>query len=92
MEDYNLWLRLIAKGEKCANLPQVLVNVRAGDAMLARRRGIEYIKSELKLAKLKYSLKLQPLYLVSFYFLLRVIPRLLPVWCLEKVYKFIRYK
>ncbi|AWX13213.1 amylovoran biosynthesis protein AmsE [Mergibacter septicus] len=92
MEDYNLWLRVIAAGYKCTNLSDVLVNVRAGNAMLSRRRGLEYIKSEFQLAKLKYSLKLQSLYLTSFYFLLRMIPRLLPIWCLGKIYKFIRHK
>ena len=57
MEDYNLWLRVIAKGYNVANLTDVLVNVRAGNAMYARRKGIEYIRREFQLAKLKRALQ-----------------------------------
>lgn len=47
-EDYDLWVRIIAKGFKTANLPDFLVSVRAGKDMFARRGGWQYLKQDLK--------------------------------------------
>lgn len=46
-EDYDLWVRMLQQGYKAANLPEVLVNVRAGEEMFARRGGWRYLKQEL---------------------------------------------
>lgn len=46
-EDYDLWVRMIQKGYKVANIPEVLVNVRAGDEMFARRGGWRYLKQDV---------------------------------------------
>lgn len=48
-EDYYLWLRMYMNGAVFANLPQVLVNVRVGAEMYARRGGWKYFKSEARL-------------------------------------------
>ena len=48
-EDYYLWIRMLLGGCKFANLPDVLVNVRVGRDMYARRGGWKYFKSEAKL-------------------------------------------
>lgn len=48
-EDYYLWLRMLQGGCIFKNLPNVLVNVRVGKAMYARRGGWHYFKSEVKL-------------------------------------------
>lgn len=48
-EDYYLWIRMAEAGYKFANLPDVLVNVRVGKEMYARRGGWKYFKSEAKL-------------------------------------------
>lgn len=48
-EDYYLWFRMLLGGCKFANLPDVLVNVRVGKDMYARRGGWKYFKSEAKL-------------------------------------------
>ena len=45
-EDYDLWVRLLQAGYQFANLPEVLVYARAGDAMYARRGGFDYAKYE----------------------------------------------
>ena len=47
-EDYDLWVRVIQKGYKIANLPEFLVDVRADSNMFARRGGWEYLKQDLK--------------------------------------------
>lgn len=50
-EDYYLWLRMYLAGKEFYNVKEVLVNVRVGKDMYARRGGIKYYKSEKKLQK-----------------------------------------
>ncbi|SQE30632.1 Uncharacterised protein [Mannheimia haemolytica] len=90
MEDYNLWLRVITQKYEVYNLPDVLVNVRSGSAMYARRKGWNYIKSEYQLAKLKKELGLQSIISSSMFFILRALPRLLPRSLLGRLYKKLR--
>jgi hypothetical protein len=45
MEDYHLWIRMSAKNFTMQNLPQVLVKVRTGKDMFARRGGYKYFLS-----------------------------------------------
>ncbi|WP_336426622.1 glycosyltransferase family 2 protein [Providencia sp. wls1916] len=90
MEDYNLWIRVIAAGHQVANLSDVLVNVRGGDSMIKRRKGLVYIKSELQLAKLKIEQKIDTPINAYLTFMLRSIPRLLPTSILSQVYKNLR--
>lgn len=45
-EDYYLWVRMYMAGCKFANLPDILVNVRVGKDMYARRGSWKYFKSE----------------------------------------------
>lgn len=47
-EDYWLWARMIKNGVKFYNVQNVLVNVRGGVAMAARRGGWKYVKSAVK--------------------------------------------
>ena len=51
-EDYYLWIRMYLSGAVFANTGTVLVNVRTGEDMYARRGGIKYYKSERFLQKL----------------------------------------
>ncbi|NNP69362.1 glycosyltransferase [Acinetobacter sp. Ac_5812] len=93
MEDYNLWLRVIGAGCKVANLPDVILFARVGNGMHARRKGLEYIKSEKKLLDLKKELKLQDPIHANIVFLLRSVFRLLPSTMLGKIYNnFLRKK
>lgn len=52
-EDTYLWGRLLKKGYKLANLPDILVNVRVGSQMYARRGGWGYFKSDSRVLKWK---------------------------------------
>lgn len=52
-EDTYLWGRLLKGGYKLANLPDVLVNVRVGRDMYARRGGWKYFKSDSLILKWK---------------------------------------
>lgn len=53
-EDYYLWLRMAEEGMRFANVPDVLVDVRVGKEMYARRGGMKYFRSEKKLQKYMY--------------------------------------
>ena len=90
LEDYNLWLRIIAKGYKVENIDDILVYARIGNNMVARRRGFNYIKGEWDFFKLKRKLKLQNIFSGFFIFLLRLIPRILPTGILKALYKYLR--
>lgn len=48
MEDYWLWVRMIAGGCRCANIPDVVVDVRTGEGMYARRSNVAYLKSQVR--------------------------------------------
>lgn len=51
-EDYYLWVRMMMKGCKFANIPDVVVNVRSGADQYARRGGKKYFDSEIGIKKL----------------------------------------
>ena len=90
MEDYNLWLRLLGGGFRAGNLDESLVLVRVGADMLVRRRGLKYVSSEYKLARMKRMTGFQSILSSHYYFILRSIPRLLPLWALKRIYNITR--
>lgn len=93
MEDYNLFLRVIAKGYKVQNLADVLVYARIDNGMHGRRKGFQYIKSEKQLLDLKKQLKLQNPIHANILFLIRSVLRLVPSSLLGKFYNtFLRKK
>ncbi|AOR57983.1 glycosyltransferase [Pectobacterium parmentieri] len=92
MEDYNLWLRVIATGHHVKNLEDTLLSVRVDSNSLVRRKGFLYIKSEIKLAKLKVELGIQDRKSSFFTFIFRCVPRLLPKLLLTYIYKINRKK
>lgn len=42
LEDYYMWMRIIAKGYQTANVPDILVDMRVNAAMYGRRGGYNY--------------------------------------------------
>lgn len=93
MEDYNLWLRVIGAGYIVANLPDIVLYARVGNGMHARRKGLEYIKSEKQLLNLKKQLKLQNPIHANILFLIRSAFRLMPSSLLGTFYNsFLRKK
>ena len=50
-EDYWLWARMLKTGYKVKNIDQVIVKVRAGQDMIARRGGLNYVKCIFKFEK-----------------------------------------
>lgn len=90
MEDYNLWLRLLAAGLEVDNLEESLVYARVGNGMLERRKGLAYITSEYYLYCLKKKLNIDNGFHAFIIFCLRAIPRLLPMYLLSKIYLILR--
>lgn len=89
-EDYFLWVRMLQKGYKAANINENLIHARIGNNMLARRQGIKFFKEELRLQneflKMKFINRFEWLQNV----VLRALPRLLPISLLKIVYKTLR--
>ena len=77
-EDYDLWVRMLQKGYQAANIPEILVNVRADKDMFARRGGIKYIKQEIEFEK--FLLKSSFINMCQFIrnLFIRIIVRLMP--------------
>lgn len=87
MEDYYLWLRMRSQNAKFEFMPEVLVDARVGNGMEARRSGVSYVKSEFKLAKIKYRLGFSGAIYSSSLFAVRASTRLVPVPVLKQIYK-----
>lgn len=93
MEDYNLWIRMFSLiNFKYLGIDEVLVDVRVGDnSMFSRRRGFKYINSEFQLFLLKIKHLNNNFIIIFTSFLLRSIPRILPVFILKIIYyKYLR--
>lgn len=46
LEDYDLWVRMIMKGCRCANVPEVVVDARTGEGMYSRRSSLAYLRAQ----------------------------------------------
>lgn len=86
MEDYNLWLRMLASNVKTHNLNEILLKVRVGSSMLKRRRGLQYIKSEFQLYRLKNQLKTIGWIKNFIFFAIRLSMRIIPIRVLSVIY------
>lgn len=86
-EDYVLWLAVLKNGFKIMNLPDVLVDVRAGEELIMRRRGLKYIKNEYSMQKYCYVMN----YITLLDFLINIVVRtairVLPLIVVQKVYE-----
>lgn len=67
MEDYYLWVRMVAHNFAMANLPEILVNMRVNSNLYARRGGYKYFKSNKAIydEMLKLGLINYPFYLFN---------------------------
>ncbi|OOR98192.1 amylovoran biosynthesis protein AmsE [Haemophilus paracuniculus] len=89
-EDYTLWIKMVANGNKVANLPDVLVYARVGNGMVGRRRGWKQFEYEWQLYRLKNQFKIHNPILGLGIFLMRAVPRILPLSVLTIIYKLLR--
>ena len=85
-EDYWLWARVLQNGNSGFNLPDILVNVRAGENMLSRRKGWRFFKSEIELAKKLHSIGVLNAFEMWRNMILRASSRLMPTYILKHIY------
>lgn len=83
-EDYDLFVRMLYHGYKGANLPDVLVSVRADADMFARRGGWQYFRQDVRfqkiLLKLGFIKKWEFVENVIIRGIVRMIPNKLRIW------------
>lgn len=87
MEDYDLWIRMLLNGATFANLPEVLVKVRAGAGMYDRRGGWEYAREEVRTQVEFYRRGFTPFPILVFNLLTRTTLRLIPNRARSAVYR-----
>lgn len=88
-EDYPLWGIMLNKGFKFANLPDVLVKMRVGDA-LSERRSKDFLKGEILTFNLFYSIGFLNRYQLYRNIMQRKVVRLSPHWLKKILYKYLR--
>jgi len=90
-EDYYLWVRMLMNGVKFANIPESLVFARIGNNAIYRRKGIGYLKQEIKFHKRIFDIGFISLAGFLRNVMVRVPTRLLNAYFLRILYrKFIR--
>lgn len=88
-EDYPLWGTMLNKGYKFANLPDLLVKMRVGDA-ISQRRSAEFLKGEINTFKHLHTIGFLSKYELKRNILQRKIVRLSPNWMKKLLYKYLR--
>ena len=89
-EDYYLWIRMFLNNAVFGNTGTVLVNVRVGKDMYARRGGIKYFFSEAKLQKFMYKKGIISFMRAFINTAQRLaLQVLMPNWCRALVFKYI---
>ena len=87
-EDYEVCGKLLNKGYKIANIPEFLVNMRAGHGMMNRRKGFEYfIKYEYACMKLFYDIGFINFWEFTRNIALKLPLRIMPDWMRNLIYK-----
>jgi glycosyltransferase involved in cell wall biosynthesis len=89
-EDYILWIKMLTKGFKFANIDKVLVDVRVGNGLQSRRGGVNYVIEEIKMQQLFYDLKHISFTKMIFSITMRSIVRLMPQSIRRYIYLLIR--
>ena len=87
LEDYDLWIRMLAFGCKFANIPQVLVKARTEENIYERRGGAGYCDRYMQLRKQQYASGLLRVHEYAVAILLTKIMTLQPSWVRKQVYR-----
>lgn len=77
-EDYWLWSRILKSGYKTKNIDQVLVRVRAGQDMIARRGGLNYAKCIIRFERALHKIGIINIAEMIGYITLRSIVSIMP--------------
>lgn len=88
-EDYGLWSIMMVRGHEFANLQEVLLLMRTGEDFITRR-GVGFLKGELKLLSYQRSIGFLTLFDYVVNYAIRCAVRLPPDWVKKALYKFAR--
>lgn len=88
-EDYYLWIKMLQKGFKFANLPQTHVAVRVND-FGGRRSGLRYLNAEFNFLNSHYGKKHFSILDMLKYIMVRILFRLAPPFLTNYLYKKLR--
>lgn len=88
-EDYPLWILMLSRGYKFANLPQMLVKMRVGDA-LTSRRGMQFLKGEIEVFRLMRQIGFLTTREYYTNLVQRTLIRLGPTWFKKILYRYAR--
>lgn len=88
-EDFYLWLRMLKKGYKLANVKDILVHFRVDDTMISRRHGYKYLVKEIRFIARCYNEKLINFSSLIIQIFTRLPLRLMPLSVLKFIYKYI---
>lgn len=91
-EDYDLWLRMLINGCIFENVDQVLVDVRVGNGMIERRRGIKMFICEREYLRFAYKKKHFTKYEYYRNIFIRLVFRSMPPRLIKLFYSIVRYK
>lgn len=90
-DDYELWARFLLNGYKAANIQESLVYARTGSDFFGnRRRGMKYLKNELKEVNDLYRMGLFNRGIWLFHVGMKSLVRLMPATLVKGIYKLIR--
>ncbi len=90
VEDYDLYHRMFMTGARFANFPEVLVHVRGGTSILARRRGLSYLRQELALIRRMRQSGFLTMWQWALNSGLRIAIRFLPSGVIGRIYRLLR--
>lgn len=88
-EDYPLWGKMLSAGYKFANLPDLLLKMRVGDA-LTERRGLQFLKGEIEIYRYLRDIGFINQFEFLFNCVSRGLVRLSPTWLKKIFYKYLR--
>ncbi len=86
-EDYAFFCNFLAKGYLTANLTDVIVKARAGNAFASRRRGKRYLKGEIQALKYIQKIGFYSWTTYQIHFFTKVFFRIMPSKIVELFYK-----
>jgi glycosyltransferase involved in cell wall biosynthesis len=86
-EDFDLVSRMLGLGIKFYNVQKVMVDVRVGNLMHNRRRGVSFLSAELQVFKGMYSSGYISIWQYIYNIIIRVLIRLLPSKIMAYLYR-----
>jgi O104-antigen biosynthesis beta-1,3-galactosyltransferase len=87
LEDYDLWVRMLANDMEIRNLSEILVLARCGNGMAKRRGGVAYASSELRLYRHFLNIGFISAPEFAFSMLVRAPLRLMPALSRQVIYR-----